>query len=248
MTQPSEKTKKVLDIDFLYLDLGVCNPCQGTEAILDQAVSDVSPILEEVGFEITLHKTHVQTLEQARDLAFVSSPTIRINGCDIQPEVSEKQCISCGDLCGNPDVCCRVWTYKGEQSWAPPKALIIDAILSNAYGDSEEMVVSTVRTEDVPENIKLFFAAKEASELKGSDACCDSSTPSNCCSPSKCCPQVNTIEGLTSSTIQDCYIFIPGAKVLAKYGFVLQCLSRWQVCSNLTVNTNSVQSNTIFVQ
>ena len=105
MTQPDEKFKRSLDIDFLYLDLGVCSPCQGTEAVLDQAVSDITPILEEVGFEITVHKTHVQNLEQARDLGFVSSPIIRINGRDIQPEVSEKQCISCGDLCGNPDVC-----------------------------------------------------------------------------------------------------------------------------------------------
>lgn len=181
MVQSNEKTKKSLDINFLYLDLGVCSPCQGTEAVLNQAISDITPILEEVGFEITVHKTHVQSEEQARDLGFVSSPTIRINGHDVQPEVSEKPCISCGDLCGNPDVCCRVWTYEGEQYWAPPKAMIIDAILSEAYGDSKKIADSKPPAEDVPENIKLFFAAKEEAELTGNNACCDSSAPSSCC-------------------------------------------------------------------
>jgi len=179
MTQSNEKTARHLNIDFLYLDLGVCSPCQGTEAVLDQAISDITPLLKEVGFEITVNKTHIQSVDQARDLGFVSSPTIRINGHDIQPKLVEKPCISCGDLCGNPDVCCRVWTYNGEESWAPPKAMIIDAILSEAYGDSDKLVDSNPPIGDVPENIKLFFTAKEDSKLQDSDACCDSS--SSCC-------------------------------------------------------------------
>lgn len=177
--QSNEKIERHLNIDFLYLDLGVCSPCQGTEAVLDQVVSDITPILEEVGFKITVNKTHVQSIDQARDLGFVSSPTIRINGHDIQPDVIEKPCISCGDLCGNPNVCCRVWTYDGEENWAPPKAMIINAILGEAYGDSEKMIDSNPAIGDVPENIKSFFAAKEEGKLEGNDACCDSS--SSCC-------------------------------------------------------------------
>lgn len=180
MTQSNEKTERQLNIDFLYLDLGVCSPCQGTEAVLDQAISDITPILEEVGFEITVNKTHIQSVDQARDLGFASSPTIRVNGHDIQPDIVEKPCISCGDLCGNPDVCCRVWTYNGEESWAPSKAMIIDAILHEAYGFSDKLVDSKPPTGDVPENIKLFFTAKEESKLPDNDACCDSS--------SRCCP------------------------------------------------------------
>ena len=165
--------KRQLRIDFLYLDLGVCSPCQGTEAALDQALSDIAPLLEEVGFNITVNRIHVQSMDQARALGFVSSPTIRVNGHDIQPDLLEKSCISCSDLCGNPDICCRVWTYNGEESWAPPKAMIIDAILREAYGPYKEAADSGSQAE-VPENIRLFFAAKDGAKTKDKGTCCDS--------------------------------------------------------------------------
>ena len=38
--------KKNLVIDFLYLDLGVCTRCQGTEKSLDDAITEVSGVLK----------------------------------------------------------------------------------------------------------------------------------------------------------------------------------------------------------
>lgn len=181
MIQSDGKSERRLDIEFLYLDLSVCSPCQGTEGVLDQAVTEVTPILEGSGFDITVRKIHVKSEEQARYLGFISSPTIRINGRDVQSNISEKPCVCCGDICGNTEVSCRVWVYQGEEYWAPPKAMIIDAILSEAYGGSEEAVDSTPQPVDVPENLKRFFIGKEEAQSKSSGICCDPSELSRCC-------------------------------------------------------------------
>ncbi|MDN5326124.1 MAG: hypothetical protein PWP41_820 [Moorella sp. (in: firmicutes)] len=105
----------------------------------------------------------VQTEEQARQLGLISSPTIRINGQDIQLDVKESLCESCGDLCGE-DVDCRIWTYQGKDYTVAPKAMTIDVILREVYGGSKEAIKPKEQTQDIPENLKRFFAAKQKKE------------------------------------------------------------------------------------
>lgn len=168
---------KNLNIEFLYLDLNVCGPCQGTEATLDEAVAEVRPILEVTGFHVNVTKLLVANAEQAQSLGFVSSPTIRINGRDMQPEVKEDLCDSCSGLCGD-DVECRVWVYDGEEYWAPPKPMIITAIMTEAYRGGEQAVGAPSADTALPDNLQRFFAAKED----------PASNDSSCCPPSnKCC-------------------------------------------------------------
>lgn len=174
-------------IDFLYLDLSVCTLCQGTDSSLDEAVLEVSKVLQATGVDVVINKINVQNEEQARAWKFVSSPTIRINGRDIQLEVKESLCESCGDLCGE-DVDCRVWVYQGKEYTVPPKAMIIEAILKEVYGG-----VSSNTTEQeyiMPDNLKRFYAAmqnkqsgKTDSKLLQSenDGCCGSSGSKNSC-------------------------------------------------------------------
>ena len=152
--RPLEKRR--IDVEFLYGDLSVCTRCQGTEASLDDALDDVTRVLEPTGTEVVVHKVHVESEEQARDLHFVSSPTIRINGRDIQARVIESRCESCGDLCGE-DVNCRVWVYQGKEYTTPPKGLIIDAILREVYGGGQGAPAAAPGG-DVPENLRRFFA------------------------------------------------------------------------------------------
>ena len=114
-------------IDFLYIDLTVCDRCLGTEAALDAAVDAVTPALKAAGYGLTVNKLLISSPAQAMELGFVSSPTIRVNGRDIA-DVDETPCACCGDLCGC-DVDCRVWQYNGENYDAPPKELIAEAIL-----------------------------------------------------------------------------------------------------------------------
>lgn len=112
--------KKRLVIDFLYLDLSVCTRCQGTDTSLDEALAEVSRVLEATGTEVIVNKINVNTEELAIKHRFLSSPTIRVNGHDIQMEVKESLCESCGDLCGD-EVDCRVWVYQGKEYTVPPK-------------------------------------------------------------------------------------------------------------------------------
>jgi hypothetical protein len=146
-----------LEVEFLYLDLSTCGRCSGTDKALDEAVAEVSPILETTAVDLHLEKIHVGSEQQARDLAFVISPTIRIDGRDIQPEIEESLCEDCGDLCG--DSCdCRVWRYRGKTYTAPPKALIVEAILRALYGGAGAAPKTAEHRHEVPDNLKRFFA------------------------------------------------------------------------------------------
>jgi len=149
--------KRHMVIEFLYLDLNVCVPCRGTESSLEEAISEVSRVLEATGIEVEIHKIHVQSEEQALELGFISSPTIRINGRDIQLEVKESLCESCGDLCGD-DVDCRVWIYQGKEYSIPPKGLIIEAILREVYAGASDGTTEKSFSGELPDNLKNFFA------------------------------------------------------------------------------------------
>jgi len=158
-----ETGSKRLEIEFLYLDLSVCAPCQGTDASLEEAIVEVANVLKAIGVEVVVRKINVLSEEQARELKFVSSPTIRINGRDIQLDVKESLCESCGDLCGD-DVDCRVWVYQGHEYTVPPKAMIIEAILREVYGGGKEVSNDTQWQGDIPDNLKRFFAARRKKE------------------------------------------------------------------------------------
>jgi hypothetical protein len=162
----SDPGKKEVQIDFLYLDLDVCDRCTGTWKNLEEALSDVSKVLEAAGVNVVLNKIHIRTEEEAIKHQLVTSPTIRVNGRDIQMEVKETQCDSCGSLCGE-EVDCRVWVYDGVEYPVPPKAMIVDAILKEVYGsDNKE---AEAKPYSLPENLKKFFQALE--QKKGNCSC-----------------------------------------------------------------------------
>ncbi|NMC56742.1 MAG: DUF2703 domain-containing protein [Eubacteriaceae bacterium] len=154
--KPAYENKKI-KIDFLYLDLDVCERCQSTDDSLGQAIGDVSAVLKAAGYDITVNKIHIATKELAMKYEFISSPTIRINGKDIALELKESNCKDCGDLCGD-SVDCRVWVYEGSEYTSPPKEMIINAILREvynpgSYGKKEEY--------KMPENLEIFFKARQ---------------------------------------------------------------------------------------
>mgnify|MGYP003548533795 FL=1 len=155
----SQETNKEVKIDFLYLDLTVCERCQGTESNLDQAIQDVSQVLKAAGYQILVNKVNVNTRELAYQYKFVSSPTIRINGMDISMEVKESSCKECGDLCGD-EVDCRVWTYEGTDYTEPPKEMIINAILKYIYSEQDSIKKEVPQTDvyEIPANLERFFA------------------------------------------------------------------------------------------
>lgn len=157
-------------VEFLYLDLEKCSRCRETEQVLDEAVAEVRPVLRTTGIELELRKIHVQSEEQARDLGFISSPTIRVNGRDLQEELRENLCESCSDLCGD-EVNCRVWVYNGEEYVVPPKALLVEALLRAAYGNWQSAAAPPGEPE-VPENLRRFFRLRGGGPAPGGGRCC----------------------------------------------------------------------------
>ena len=151
-------TQRSLIIDFLFIDISRCKRCQETRNALDASLLELSKVLDDIGASVTVRKVHVRTDEEARRLRLVSSPTIRLNGRDIQPEVKENLCESCCEIAGE-DVNCRVWRFRGQDFTTPPKALLIDAILRELYAGPVQTAEKSSFKKDVPENLKNFFAA-----------------------------------------------------------------------------------------
>lgn len=149
--------KKPINIDFLYLDTTVCGRCQDTEKALDEAVPNVAVVLSAAGYEVKVNKVNITTRELAIQYQFVSSPTIRVNGNDISVELRETVCEDCGELCGDT-VDCRVWVYNGVEYTAPPKELIVDAILREVYNAKQSE--PECESYQLPENLETYFVAK----------------------------------------------------------------------------------------
>ena len=177
-----------LVIDFLYLDLSTCTRCINTNKNLEAALINVSSILSNAGNNIVLNKTLIENEEQAIQHKFELSPTIRINGKNIDIENRESICDSCSDLCSCEEgTSCRVWYYKGKEYNEAPVEMIIDAILTEVYSNKN----NTEEKENykVPQNLKTFFNSKSES------SCCDSETLETCCETEEkadCCGETQT--------------------------------------------------------
>jgi len=159
-----EPEKKKLIIDFLYLDLSVCERCRGTDSNLDDAISDVSSVLTSAGYDVVVNKVNITSAALAEKYEFMSSPTIRINEKDIEADVTESNCTDCGDLCGD-SVDCRIFRYEGADYDSPPKAMIINAILREVYGSKSEPT-KTERSYVLPENLRMFFESQSRKNVQ----------------------------------------------------------------------------------
>ena len=158
--------KRRIEIDFLYLDLEVCSPCRSTESNIEEALNEVAGILKATGVEVALNKTHVQSVEQAIELGFLTSPTLRINGHDLQLDFKENYCATCSQVSGT-QTDCRVWLYQGQEYSAPPKAMIVEAVLREMYGGHRAEGAKIVRPENALENLRRFFESKGRQDLAG---------------------------------------------------------------------------------
>lgn len=174
-----------LNIEFLYLDLDVCTRCQGSETNLEEALAEASTVLNVAGVQVALQKTHVQSLEQALALGFVSSPTIRLDGQDIQLDLKENACPSCSELSGTPTNC-RVWLYQGQEYSVPPKAMIVDAILRAVYGGAQANVTQMPQPVAGVENLQSFFDSRQQ-QAPARDQPQELSAPASSCSTVGCC-------------------------------------------------------------
>lgn len=163
-----------LNLQFLFLDENVCKPCGGTGRALDEAVRIVAEPLAALGVALDVRRVHVVTREDALAHQLSLSPTIRINGVDIDPDQTEGECGSCGEIVGGQTaVNCRTWRWRGEVFSAAPVGKIVAAILGAAArlvdgGASCRPKSSPQIDYVVPENLENFFKAGQA----GDRLCC----------------------------------------------------------------------------
>ncbi len=119
-----------MKIELLYiLD---CPWCVKTKGLIRES-------LKELDIKADIKEILIDSDEKARKYNFVGSPTIRINGRDIQEEISKGRCLPCEELAGHTkgatefvkQECscgCRIYFYKGRQYPHPPKEMIKEAI------------------------------------------------------------------------------------------------------------------------
>lgn len=162
-----QRDKKILNIDLLAINLDICQRCVPTGGELRDAVSLLSPVADALGIELRHREIVVQTPEEAKEYALLSSPTIRINGRDVAQDIRESLCESCGDLTGNNTaVDCREWHYRGQVYYAAPLPLLIEAIMEAMLNiDTPPSIPAPL--EELPENLQRYFRDKKA--------------PSGCC-------------------------------------------------------------------
>src|SRR5687768_16789804 len=85
-------------LELLYLDLETCEPCRGASSNVDDAVAAVREQVEAAGRSLEVCEIHVTSRAQADDLGFVSSPTVRVNGVDLELGVQEASCGTCSAI------------------------------------------------------------------------------------------------------------------------------------------------------
>lgn len=155
-------------VDFLFLDLSGCERCQSSGASIEGALVALEGVLRGTGARVELRRTQVTNVEHARELRFVSSPTIRVNGRDIAAQVVESECGAEGCGC-KPGTSCRAWRYGGREFTEAPVGLIVDAILSELYARKPRLP-SPDPAYELPDNLRRAFAAEKATASKG--GCC----------------------------------------------------------------------------
>lgn len=192
-TLPSETSApRVLELELLALDLSTCTRCVGTLANIEAAVAAVRQVLEVTGASVRLRKVLIDSEKQARRHRFTTSPTIRIDGRDIVFETLESRCDSCADLCGCEEgTSCRVWRYQGREYTEAPVGLVTEALLRGILGGAAAAgAAAGDEGNEVPENLRRFFAAKAARRGAEATACCSASEQATCCEPAQkdaCC-------------------------------------------------------------
>lgn len=154
---PTEYGTRTVTVDFLFLDRVDCDRCRETEESLETAIERVRPLFEEIGATIDYRRIHVDSIDAAKQTELDVSPTIRIDGRDVQPEFASSSCESCTDIAeGETVVDCRDWVYRGETYEVAPVPLLIEALLRGAVGPSSSSETSGSHFQ-LSEEMRSFF-------------------------------------------------------------------------------------------
>lgn len=147
---------KTLNIDYLYLDLQVCDRCRSTDQNLEEALGLLRPVLQRLGYSLKLRKCHISTRALAIQYCFLSSPTLRINNIDLFETITENECGCCSEISGHATNC-RSFEEEGQSVNVPSVKLLIERILIHILTKPE---INTVKPYVMPENLERFYQKK----------------------------------------------------------------------------------------
>ncbi|MHB8961700.1 MAG: DUF2703 domain-containing protein [Saccharofermentanales bacterium] len=152
-------------VEYLYLDLETCERCIDTKDILDEVIHEISPVLEMTGIRLTYISVNIANRKLAEEYRFRTSPTILVNGRDIEEKFTENHCSACGDICGD-SVDCRSWEIDGMTYDVLPKPVLTNRILemifgaNTASGDNQPCCGGS-KEYVLPDNLARFFEGKK---------------------------------------------------------------------------------------
>lgn len=152
--------KKILLVEYLYLDLKTCDRCMGVDQVLEQVLTVLQPALDLAGYAVDYRKCEMTTAEIAEQYRFESSPTIRVNGKDIFGTIQESACGCCGEIAGT-EVDCRVFMHNGRVYEVPTTEMITNAIITSLHSAPEPEDIPY----KLPENLRRFYAGKNRKQM-----------------------------------------------------------------------------------
>ena len=99
-----------MKVEILYFD-GCPNHSATNELVRD--------VLREEGVSANVSEVNVHNPADARQLGFLGSPTVRVDGVDVEPAVRSSR--ECGMMC-------RTYAVNGRSEGIPPREMIRQAI------------------------------------------------------------------------------------------------------------------------
>jgi hypothetical protein len=117
----------LLEVDMARSTKASCDACDVAKRQLTKALQVVAPLLDDVSVEVRLNNVVVSTEEQAQQLRFRGSPTLRVGGFEVVP----------AHVPGSEE---RRWRWASQDHSDPPVGLFVDAILRGWAGETESTV------------------------------------------------------------------------------------------------------------
>ena len=145
--------KKIVVIEYLYLDLNTSERCARTEKVLASVVDELRHAFKIAGYSLEYHKVSIETAEMAAAYRFYSSPTIRVNGRDICNSVKENNYGCCGDMAKTEE-----YFYNGKIYETPLAKKIAEAIIQWAL--IPKLPSFSLDEYILPDDLKQFFDSK----------------------------------------------------------------------------------------
>jgi hypothetical protein len=124
--------RKQVDVILLEVDMSgaakqSCEACDVAKQQLKRALEVVAPLLDDVSVDVRVNNVVVSTEDQARQLRFRGSPTLRVGEFEVVPE----------HLADSED---RKWQWGNQAHTVPPVGLFVDAILRGWAGSESGSV------------------------------------------------------------------------------------------------------------